>query len=297
MRSLRKRLKQELTLIRGSVKYLILIALLGFAVSCKTSKDFYNSKGELRNIPDAKLISGVSKNYLEYNAVFYKKFKAKVSFNGKTDSFKGNLYIQKDNSIVVSIIPLMGVELFRVKLSKDVVEIIDRPKKRYSYGDYKLLWDKFLIELNYNSLQSILTNKLFVYPLADNDYLKRYKHYCSDGKYQLQSLKEGKFSRKYKKEKTENIIFHQFSILPEIFKISDVYIKDFSANSEITIKYSNFIEKDNTLVPTSLKIDGKRGLDNFSLSIIFENIDVNSQNSIGFKVSDKYKTLNLNNAK
>ncbi|WP_289053292.1 DUF4292 domain-containing protein [Carboxylicivirga marina] len=280
----------------GRYKYFLLVGLMLSFFGCKSSQVFYNKNGQLKNIPDYKLINSTETKYIDCHSIFYKKFKAEFDFKGESKSFKGNLYVLKDSSIVVSINPLMGIELLRVKLQPGKVEIIDRTKKVYSHGDYRILWDKFLIEIDFYTLQSILLNELFAYPIGDNDkHLKRYKHYCSDNVYQLQSLKEGKFTRKYKKDKTTNIIYHQFSILPEIFKISKVYIKDFEVNSEITIEYGKFIEVQSGLVPSTILFNGQRGSDNFSLTIQFDHIDIDSQNSIGFKVSDKYKKVDLSN--
>ncbi|WP_439182118.1 DUF4292 domain-containing protein [Carboxylicivirga taeanensis] len=277
--------------------YLLIILVFGL-VGCKTTREFYDSKEQLKNIPDAKLISSVEENYFEYESVFYKRFKAEVNFNSDTKSFKGNLYVLRDSSIVVSINPLMGIELMRVRLSKGKVEIIDRTKKTYSHGNYEFLWKKFLIELDYQTLQSIIANQLFVYPIDEAEKnLKRYKHYCTEDVYQLQSVKEGKYVRKYKKEKAENMIFHQFSVLPEIFKINEVYIRDFSMNSEIRVSYDNFISHSNVLIPTLFTIEGARGNDKFSISINFEHVDVNGSNAIGFKVSEKYKKIDLNDVR
>lgn len=278
------------------LKLLLLLSIILFSAGCKTAREYYNSKGELRNISDAKLISSVEDNYLIYNSLFLKKFKAEVTFNGDSKSFKGNLFILKDSSIVVSINPLMGIELFRVRLLPGKIEIIDRTKKSYSYGDYRLLWDKFLIELDYATLQRIITNEMFTYPIEEDEMnLKRYKHYIDNDVYELQSVKEGKFARKYKKEKTNDIVYHQFSVLPDIFKVNNVYIRDFAVNSEITINYSHFIEQQNKLYPTVLNVTGNRGSDSFELTINFEHLELDGENSIGFKVTDKYTQIDLRN--
>ncbi|TRX71660.1 DUF4292 domain-containing protein [Carboxylicivirga sp. M1479] len=272
----------------------VILALITLA-GCKTSHVYYTKKGELRNISDSKLFSSVEEQYLDYESLFYKKFKADVELPNEDYSFKGNLYLLKDSSIVVSI--LMGIEWYRVRLTETGVEIIDRRKKTYTQGDYKLLWDKFMIELDYYTLQRIITNELFTYPISiDQDrFIKKYKHYCSNDLYQFQSVREGKYSRKYKKEKVDNILFHQFSILPEVFKISEVYIKDFGVNSQVKITYHHSLSDEKTLLPSVLDINGERGTEAFKLHIEFDNIEVNGTNSIGFKVSSKYKKLYMNN--
>ncbi len=266
-----------------------------FAISCKSTQNFYNKKGELKNITDTKLINSIEDNYTTYNTIFYKKFKAEVAFNGENKSFKGNLFLTRDSSIIISINPLMGIELFRVKLSPDSVEIIDRTRKNYSSGNYEFLWDKFLVELDYHTVQNIIVNELYTYPISDKEdrYIKRYKHYISNENYQLKSLKDGRIDRKYKKDKTDELVLHEFSILPEIFKISNTYIKDFSVNSEITITYKNFSLVNYYYMPTILDIKGKRGNEAFSINIDFEHIEINGDNAMGFKVSNKYDKIKL----
>ncbi|GEM_PF-7087592 len=264
-------------------------------IGCKSTRTFYNNQGELRNITDAKLIASVEDNYIDGSTIFFKKFKAEVDFNDDSKSFKGNLYLNIDSSIIVSINPLMGIELFRVKFSPGKVEIIDRTKKVYSTGDYELLWEKFNVEMDFYTLQAILLNELYTYPLSypEDRFIKRYKHENSDDAYLLQSVKSGKYNRMYKNDKTSNIIFHQFSIMPEVFKISKSYIKDFEVNSEVSITYGNFTENGNTLLPLLFNIDGKKESQSFSMKINFENFEIDGTSSIGFKVSSKYKHSSL----
>ncbi len=276
-------------------RFWIILILIVFTISCKSTQNFYNKKGELKNITDTKLINSIEDNYTIFNTIFYKKFKAEVAFNGENKSFKGNLFLTRDTSIIISINPLMGIELFRVKLSPDSVEIIDRTRKNYSIGNYEFLWDKFLVELDYQTVQNIIVNELYTYPISDKEdrYIKRYKHYISNENYQLKSLKDGRIDRKYKKDKTDELVLHEFSILPEIFKISNTYIKDFSVNSEINISYKNFSLVNYYYMPTIIDIKGKRGNHAFSINIEFEHIEINGDNAMGFKVSNKYDKIKL----
>lgn len=273
---------------------IILIGIILVLSGCKATQEFYTKKGTLKNIADYKLINSTGDNYISYNTLFYKRFKAKYSDENNSLSISGNIYIQKDSSIIISI--LKGIELYRVCLTPNAVEILDKRKKTYTRGDYKLLWDKFLVEMDYQTLQSILTNELFVYPISnDQKLIKRYKHEVGKDVYLLQSLKNGKFERKYKKEKTMNIVYHQFAIMPDVFKISKVNIKDFDVNSELVIGYDNFVEINNSLFPSEVIINGNRGNSAFTILLNFDHIDINGESSLGFKFSDKFKKIDLNN--
>jgi hypothetical protein len=279
------------------VKQVFTVILVGvlFLGGCRSAKDYYDRKGQLKNITDAKLINSIEDEYVEYNTLFFKKFKAEVEFNGEKKSFKGNLFVDKDSAVIVSIFPLMGIELLRVKLSPDKVEIIDRTKKVYTLGDYELLWDKFLIDVNYEMIQRILTDELYTYPYSypEDGYIKRYKHYNTDSIYQLKSIKKGRYNRLNKRDNTQGLVMHEFSVLPEIFKIAGTYIKDYGLNTEVKIKYEKFLNVNGYFLPSLFKLNGSRGQTKFAMKIIFEKIDIDGENSIGFKVSSKYKVNDL----
>jgi len=272
------------------VKKYLFISLVVFFVSCKSSRTYYDRHGELKNISDARLLNDIEDSYLDYETIFYKRFKAEVDFNGDSKSFKGNIYVRRDSSIIISINPLMGIELFRVRLTKNDVEILDRTKRDYLSGDYNFIWNKFMLEVDFKTIHSIITNELFVYPLDQDlfDGLKKYKHNISDNLYVLQSLKEARAARLERRGVRKDLILHQFYIMPEVSKIKRTYIKDFNTNGSVTIQYSNFYEVKDGLFPGSLIINGSKDLHTFKIDLKFDDIEFDGDNSIGFRISDKY---------
>lgn len=274
------------------IKYGI-IGLFTLFVGCKSSRSYYTEKGELKNISDAKLVSATQDNYLQYKQLFFKKFSADISINGESNSFKGNMYIDGNKEIVVSVLPLMGIELMRVRFSPDSIEIMDRTKRSYTVGSYKSLWDKFLVELDFEALHSILTNELFLYPLSSNfnEDIKKYKHYIVGDNYSLKSIKNGRFERKYRREDLDELVLHDFTILPEAFKISKTTIHDVSNASKVTVSYSDFFKINDQLFPRTLIIDGQKDAKKYVIKITFDSVDVDSENKIGFKISDKYDLI------
>ncbi|MBS2098847.1 DUF4292 domain-containing protein [Carboxylicivirga linearis] len=251
---------------------------------------YYDRHGELKNISDARLLNDIQNGYLNYETIFYKRFKAEVDFNGDSKSFKGNIFVRRDSSIIISINPLMGIELFRVRLTNDKVEILDRTKRDYLIGDYDFIWNKFMLEVDFKTIHSILTNELFVYPL-DKDILnglKKYKHNISEDAYVFQSLKEGRAARLERRGVRKDLILHEFYIMPEVSKIKSTYIKDFNSNGSVTIQYGSFYEVNDGLFPGSLTIKGSKGLKTFKIDLKFDDVEFDSDNSIGFRISDKY---------
>ena len=276
-------------------KKVLFFGLVLLLISCTSTRDFYNKRGELKNISDVRLLRSIEENYNNYNTLFLKKFKAEVTFEGESKSFKGNIFVTKDSSIVISINPLMGIELFRVKLSKSNVEILDRTKREYLVGNYDFLWEKFMMDVDFNIVQGIIMNELFAYPLETNpgDALKRYKHTIAKDLYVFQSIKDGRSQRLERKGIRKDLVLHEFYVMPEIFKINRTYIKDFDTNGQVDILYDNFFETSKGLFPASLKIKGTRNMSSFEIQIDFDDLEFDGTNSIGFKVSSKYKQKEL----
>lgn len=264
--------------------------------ACKTSKDYYNRKGELKNITDLKLQRYVENNYLDFHTLFIKKFKAQVEFDGESKSFKGNLYITKDSSIIVSIYPLMGIELLRTRFTPSGIEILDRTKRDYIVGDYDFLWDRLMLDVDFNIVQNILLNQLFVYPVESDasEALRKYKHDANQDYYTYSSIKEGRSLRLERRNVRKDLILHEFYILPEIFKVKRSFIKDFDSNGVIEITYDDFFESPKGLFPSALSIKGRRGTKSFEINLSFNDMDLDGEHSLGFRISEKYSKKSMN---
>ena len=275
-------------------KYILIIIVLSVVFSsCKTGGLLVikeRKKGQIKNITDAKLIKNVEHNNLEFNTLFFKKFQAEVDINGQNKTFKGNLFIRKDTSIIVSILPLMGIELFRIKFEPDSIYILDRTKKKILVADYDLLWKKFYVDIDFYAVQNMLLNQFFCYPSSeiDKSCIKKFKHYVRKDQYVLQSIKNGRYTRISKKNNFKDIIYQEFTIAPDIFKISKCYINDFGSNSRFVVDYKDFIELEDNVFPSVFKISGERSGSKFYMNIEFKNIELDGISKISFKHSDKY---------
>ncbi len=267
--------------------------LSGILFSCKTGSILVKKerkKGEIKNITDAKLIKNTQSNDLKFNTLFLKKFQAEVTINNQTKSFKGNLFIRKDSSIIVSVLPLMGIEIFRIKFAADSIFILDRTKKKISVAGYDYLWKNFFVDINYHAIQNILLNHFFCYPSSelDKNCIKKFKHYIRKDQYVLQSIKNGRYTRISKKNNFKDIIYQEYSIASDIFKITRCYINDFGSNTRFVIDYKDFIEIDSYVFPSVFSINGERSGNKFSINIEFKNIEIDGLSKISFKHSDKY---------
>jgi hypothetical protein len=285
--------------------YKILITITSIAllsvllVSCKSKKtaigeqDFDKNK-KLKSLSVKKLSIELEEKYLDFTT-FSSRLNIKYAHNEKEQSVKANLRIKKDSTIWISIIPLLGIEMARVLLTRDSVKFVNKLNSQYFEGDYEYLSNMFHIDLDYNLIQDLLMNELFMYPMPE-DSIKLKQHFNSDNDslyYYLSSENEKKIKRLQKKNKTEGLVNQTVIINPDFFKIEEVQIKDYDLDLFFDIKYFNFMQNDTArFFPLKSEIDIKYENNNVKLYLEFSKIVLNKPLKFNFSVPEKYERIN-----
>ena len=87
--------------------------------------------------------------------------------SGKTFTSRVNLKIRKDERMQFSILPILGIEAFRVELSPDSLLVIDRLNKRYLSESVARIRKETRAGFNFYSMQALFSNRLFLPDEAD----------------------------------------------------------------------------------------------------------------------------------
>lgn len=139
---------------------------------------------------DVDLFTDILDNQFNFKT-FSSKLNLNLSSGTKSLSSKASLRIVKDKAIQLSIQPLFGVEMLRVYADRDSLVLLDRMNKRYvkeSIEDVKKIYP---VGFDYKTLQSLLTNQVFVSGQTDviySDYKKFFTGQVSDMHYLLRSV-------------------------------------------------------------------------------------------------------------
>lgn len=272
-------------------KFTPLLLLLVCLYSCKTVKNSAPSDYEIKNISDAKLIKSIESNYLSYNNIYIKKYSADISINGSRKSFSGSLFMQRDSHVIMTVAPLLGIELFRAKLASDSVYLIDRTKKSVYSGSYGLIEKLAHLDVNFQTVQAILSDELFTVDesLKDGSFNKKFKHHISQNRYNLANVKQLIIN---KNGQTTNII-QNFQIMPQVFKVSESSVKNLTNGNSLQILYLDMLDVNGVQFPSKIKISGFRGGKKVEANLLFHSVDVNSKNTIQFQIPSKYNRLKL----
>ncbi|HBX49825.1 MAG: hypothetical protein A2275_06760 [Bacteroidetes bacterium RIFOXYA12_FULL_35_11] len=255
--------------------------------SCKSKKQVFHFKN-VKPMRASKVFDNVNYRKFRYQSLSL-KFSATYEKGEESQSFSGTLRIKRDSAIWVSIVPALGIEAVRLIITPDSVKFINRINSTYYLGNYNYIRNLTKMDLDYNLLQSVLSNEMFFYTRTpDDEDIKGFKSYKDSNLYVLQSLKERKLHRKVKKKKTDNLIFIEVAVLPEIFKIVHVYANDHEYQKSMDVIYSDFENVEDQLFPMSTKftIKDKETVIKFNLS--YTKATLNKKLEYPFSVPEKY---------
>ena len=137
---------------------LLLLLLLG---GCKSSKQV----GAVA--PGVAKAKQVFLQAMEEQALHYQTLTARLGVeinlpNLQVNSTRVDLKMIKDSAFQLSVQPLLGIELFRIEVSRDSIKVLDRMNKRYLAENYEALRAQTPITFNFYNLQALFTNRLFL---------------------------------------------------------------------------------------------------------------------------------------
>ena len=137
---------------------LLLLLTLG---GCKSSKKVGTVAG------GAAKAQQVFFQAMEEQALHYQTLTARLGVeinlpNFQVNSTRVDLKMIKDSAFQLSVQPLLGIELFRIEVSRDSIKVLDRMNKRYLAENNEALRTQTPIAFNFYNLQALFTNRLFL---------------------------------------------------------------------------------------------------------------------------------------
>lgn len=263
--------------IHSHIASALLIFLL---VSCSVTRksvitgDIYSGLNEKKF---AKLIETNSGHL--FKTLEISKFTANYSGSDEKKNFKGFMRLKRDSVLMVSVAPLMGIELFRVKLDEDSVGFIDRYNKTYYLETLSGLIRKYSVPADFNLIQSFLLGYDIFF---DDPGISPRKFRETDDFYSVEYYIPGEKSN-----------FGVEYFYAKNLKIKRILVTDFSGGSSLDIMYNSFFdEKDISFIPNEFNITFIQGNSIDKLELSYKSAELNKALNFPFSKSDKYTRIN-----
>ena len=265
---------------KNYLKFIRLIIIILLLLSCK-SKEKLKSGGGVSDMNKEILIENIIKNQIDFNSLYFKKINIDLDNNGKTNSIKANMYIDKDKQIIIQVMLL--IEIAKISIEPNQITILNRIEREYYSTDFDYINKKFHINMDFNLLQSLLTNTLFFFPLNEPKMQQNYKIEENNSNITLKSSIQSTNNHQINADN----FTHEIDILQNDFKIIRHLIYDLSGIS-VDINYNNFNYLEQKKFPYFLSLKAKNRSEKFEVSIKYSNIDINGEEKLSFSIPSNY---------
>jgi len=267
--------------------YLLLVCV--FLTSCKGKKNKQNvddpgKKQELVNSPmkrNAEDVALANKafGFVDDFKTVETQFSLKLESPERNVSASGTLRVAQD-SVMWLYIKALGFEVARAKFTKDSVFAVVKLKNQYFKGDYSLVQKFIPVAADYNILQSLFLNRMFIVPENKVESLDYFSMEMKDNNLlQISSLSNPEYLRKFRFNNT-------IEVNTDINRMVSSGVDYPEKNMSIYIKYSNYEDFSGHLMPKTLYV-GIMG----SSSLTFETNKATFNKNLNFplNIPDSYK--------
>jgi len=213
---------------------LLFILILAGLQSCKTKREII--KKPLKEQGETFLLEKMAASELDFES-----FSARCAVTVITDKksktdFRGQLRIQKDSIIWMSLSPALGIEVARLMITQDSIWFINRIDKTYFRGDYDFINSFFQTTVDFDILQALLLGNDMV------DYEdENFRASIDAMDYRLSANRRAQKKKLLRDEESPNILVQNIWLNPDHFKIVKVNLKEFGEeNKQLEVRYSRF---------------------------------------------------------
>jgi len=198
--------------------------------------------------------------------------KAKVRYtqpNGYSQSFTANVKLHKNNAIWISIVPLLGIEMARILVEEDRVQVLDKINREYYDIDQDYVGQMLGYEVDFDILQKALLGQRF---------------------YEFKKPRAAITQNKYYLEDVVKKIVSRLWVNPYDFSVYKMQLYDERANKRLDVVLSEYADF------KKFSFAKKRTVDifspeNYHIDITYSKIKFNEPQNISFKVSSKYEKV------
>lgn len=268
---------------RNICKLVLFFCLIAVVSSCKSSKTIVSNDGSVVAKTHDQVVKDVLSAETDYKTISG-KIALEMIAGSKESGMKVNsqLKIVRDQIIQLSIrAPFINSELFRVSITPDSVYVIDRLSKKYAVENIKDLERERGIQFNYNNLQALFTDALFIpgkSRVTDSDY-NAYAITMSGGKYHLET-----------KDKVG--LSYRFVIDPND-RVSATHITARDGKYSLRWVYSDFVKETASLYPTTMEANVDLNKKKIRLIMSNSGLDFDKELSVDNSLPSKYTKVSV----
>jgi hypothetical protein len=265
---------------------------------CKQKEQIVTVAKKIKRYSVGKVIKQTNDNSLKFETLSVKKIGVSLTVDGKTNSFRGSYKIRRD-SVIQIMTQKLAIPVGKLEVKADSFLMVYYIDQELFVGKNNYLSKQLGIDLDFEVLQALLSNKMFSYRQDPRD--KDFKEfYCDieDNMYKISSLRDRRF-RKFNKnedklERYRNRLDEEFVIKqdiyidPDSFVVRKMIFNNLDNNRLVKLQFSNYEKVMDQWFPglIEMQLTGDKKIE---MSIELSKISLNDETNFGFNFSQKFK--------
>lgn len=254
---------------------LFILSAIFVVSSCKSKREVVvapPAKEEIKvDNSKTQALTNLNNNQLKFNTISLKA-KATLDIAGDANDVTMNIRIKDKETIWVSITALGGLaEVARALITPDSIKIQNKLKSEYLKKPFSYIYNFTNKQVNFNTLQAILTGNAPSDFLTEKSDLKQ-----SNGVWIVSGSKE---NLDYK------LLFNT------LLKVDETNLNDAKNSQALKVTYTNYQKLDDNLFPSALQINTLSGAKKINISLQFVKIDGNVPVTFPFNVPSRYTII------
>ena len=272
-------------LINPVLQFGIAIIILAAFSSCTASRKAVREP--IKEQGDEFLLKKLKEHELKFDQ-FSAKFNVTYQVDRKKTTVSGNLRIEHDSIIWISITPALGIEAVRFMLSPDSIKFINRLSNTYFVHDFAYINQLLNKTLDYDMAQAFLIGNDF--SLYESN---TFKATVDNQLYKLSTTNRRKLRRFVRRSEDDiSIPLQSIWLDPESFKVSKVLLKEAERDSrKFQATYAEFVQVNEEFIPTNLEFKVETVDKKINIKIKYSKIQINQNQTYPFRIPENYTKI------
>jgi hypothetical protein len=266
-----------------SAQSFLIMLLFVVVSSCGTTRK--TIKEPLKEQGAEYLFSHLKMNELQYT-YFSARFSASFYRDKNETSFSGQIRIQKDSLIWISISPVLGIEMARILITNDSIKYINRIDNNYFISDFNYINSLINSTLDFDMLQAFLTGNDFSF--YENS---SFRASTDNMEYKLVTTDRRKLKKYVRNNQFINIPIQHIWLSPETFKISRVMVREINPGGRKLEGNYLYLNDGKQLVPEKLEFDLEVAENKNHISVLYTKINTLDSLAFPFRIPEKYNKV------
>lgn len=216
-------------------------------------------------------IASIQSRQIDFST-FSGRARTQLAIDGKSNDVTLNIRIKKDRKIWISVTAIAGLEVARVLITPDSIQVINRLEGVYMHKPFRFIDQYTSQQINYKTLESLLIGNCIPEQLNPDAEIKS----DSSGILLTGNLKELVYKVEFN----------------HAFKVVTNQLENEQPKQSLEVKNASFIPLENRIFPTSISIRSKVEDKQIRIILQYIKVDFDQNLEFNFTVPDRFSVVN-----